>query len=159
MILTEYVNSADVNDTIKKYLKDDKNFSDERKASEIKNMITSAYNYGVFSLLTDRKVSKDRTKLDKTKEITAYLPDMFTNSDMGEQLTTSVMQSIKTNSSNYILNIGYETIIPDDIKKVLQIAYAIGITAGFDISSDPELKSIYQANIERFIKHGAGNNV
>ena len=115
MILTEYVNSADVNDSIKKYLKDDKNFSDERKTSEIKNMITSAYNYGVFSLLNDRKASKDRTKLDKTKEITAYLPDMFTNSDMGEQLTTSVMQSIKTNSSNYILNIGYETIIPDDI--------------------------------------------
>ena len=159
MILTEYVNSVNVNESIKRYLKDEKNFSDEKKTSEIKDMITNAYNYCVFSLLNDRKASKDKTKLDKTKEITAYLPDRFTNSDIGEQLTTSVMQSIKTNSSNYILNIGYETIIPDDIKKVLQIAYAIGITTGFDISSDPELKSIYQANIERFIKHGAGNNV
>ena len=159
MILTEYVNSVNVNESIKRYKKKKKNFSDEKKTSEIKDMITNAYNYGVFSLLNDRKASKDKTKLDKTKEITAYLPDRFTNSDIGEQLTTSVMQSIKTNSSNYILNIGYETIIPDDIKKVLQIAYAIGITTGFDISSDPELKSIYQANIERFIKHGAGNNV
>ena len=159
MILTEYVNSEDVNDSIKRYLKDEKNFSNDKKTSEIKNMITSAYNYGVFSLLTDRKASKDKSKLDKTKEITAYLPDMFKNSDMGNQLTESVMQSIKTNSSNYILNIGYETVLPDDIKNVIQIAYAIGITAGFDISSDPELKTIYQSNIERFLKHGAGGNV
>jgi hypothetical protein len=54
---------------------------------------------------------------------------------------------------------GYESLVSDDIKKVIQIVYAIGITAGFDISSDPDLKSIYQANVERFIKHGAGNNV
>ena len=121
MILTEYVNSVNVNESIKRYLKDEKNFSDEKKTSEIKDMITNAYNYGVFSLLNDRKASKDKTKLDKTKEITAYLPDRFTNSDIGEQLTTSVMQSIKTNSSNYILDIGYETIIPDDIKKIVYI--------------------------------------
>lgn len=159
MILTEYVNSADVNESIKKYLKDDKNYSEERKTFEIKNMITNGYNYGVFSLLNDRKVSKDKSKLDKTKEITAYLPDIFKDSEMGKQLTNSIMEAIKTNSSNYILNIGYETILPDDIKKVIQIAYALGITAGFDISSDPELKSIYQTNIERFIKHGAGENV
>ena len=42
MILTEYVNSVNVNESIKRYLKDEKNFSDEKITSEIKDMITNA---------------------------------------------------------------------------------------------------------------------
>lgn len=159
MVLAEYVNSVEVESEIKDFLKNEKDYSNERKTTEIKNMIATAFNYGIFSLLNERKVIKNMSTIEKSKELTTYLPSVFKDSDMASQLVNSIMESIKTNSSNYTLNIGYEAIVPEDIKKVIQIVYAMGITAGFDISSNPDLKSFYQVNIERFIKHGAGQNV
>lgn len=159
MVLTDYVNSTSVNTEIESFIKDEKNFDKKRKIQELKNIVTNAYNYGAFSIMNDRKASQEKTILSKSKEVTSYLPDNFKKSDMGQQLTNSIMAAIETNSQDSILNIGYETILPDDISNAIQIAYAIGLTVGFDISSDPDLKSIYQSNIERFLKHGAGDNV
>lgn len=159
MVLTDYVNSTSVNSEIETYIKDEKNFDKNRKIQELKSIVSNAYNYGAFSIMNDRKASQEKTMLSKSKEVTAYFPDNFKKSEMGKQLNDLIMASILTNSQGSVLNIGYEEILPDDISRALQIAYAIGLSVGFDISSDPDLKSIYQSNIERFLKHGAGNNV
>jgi hypothetical protein len=65
-----------------------------------------------------------------------------------------MLSELLNNTTDYVLNIGYETILEDCFNKVLRIAYSIGITTGFEIASDDELKRIYTANVERFMNSG-----
>lgn len=159
MISDEYLKSSAVKENIDRLVRDSSETTDERKKSEILSLVIEGFNYGVFSMLESKKAMNEKTLLQKSKEITSYLPDNFVSSETGKGLVDSLQECVKTNSKNYILNIGYEPIIAEDFSRILQIAYAIGITTGFSIAEDEELKDMYSANIDRFIKHGSGGNV
>jgi hypothetical protein len=92
--------------------------------------------------------------MKKSKEMTGFLPAHFKNTDTGKKLIELFMQELLNNTTDYTLNIGYEETLPTCIEKILRIAYSVGITTGFEIASDKELKSIYSSNVERFLNSG-----
>lgn len=158
MTSKEYLTAKTVNTSIRNFVKNSQHTQDEKKILDIKNMLVEAFNQGVMSLIGSRKALSKETKLGKSKLITKYLPDTFANDDIAKQLIESVMEAIKLNSTNYKLNIGYEELLPEDIKIIIQIAYAIGVTSAFEITDDEEMKSLYLANADRFIMHGTNGD-
>lgn len=156
----KYIGSKIVNDEIDNLIKGlNDDFSESQIRSIIKGMLIEAFNAGIISNFEEKKKLKSETIQKKSKEITSFLPAHFKGTETGRQLTGRIQETILANTTDYVLNVGYEPILEDDVNKVLQIAYSVGITTGFEIASDPDMKSIYNANVERFMRSGTeGNN-
>ena len=120
----------------------------------IATALMDSFNDGIIANMTEKtKVSKE-TLMKKSKEMTGFLPEHFKNTDTGKKLIELFMHELFNNTTDYTINIGYEETLPACIEKILRIAYSIGITTGFEIASDKELKSIYSSNVERFLNSG-----
>ena len=157
----DYAKSAAFKSRIDEIIKNVKDEDcDEKQLENILNrVILDAFNDGIISNMTEKKKLSEETLKKKSKEVTSFLPAHFKSTDSGKKLAQIVMDEIVSNTTDYVLNVGYEPVLIDAINKVLQVAYSIGITTGFEISSDPDMKSIYTANVERFMKSGMpGNN-
>lgn len=153
-----YMNSKVILETIQEIIKGKDDYTDNQIIQSIKSMILDAFNAGRISCMEDREKLSKETLQKKSKEVTQFLPANFKKTETSKQLVNTVQETILANSEDYVLNVGYEPIVEDTINKVLQIAYAIGITTGFEIASDPDMKSIYSANVERFMKSGLSGN-
>ena len=106
------------------------------------------------SILLKTNVPK-KGSLEKSKELTQMLPDCFCKGEMGKTAAKNILESINTNQTEGILNIGYEELVRRDIENIIRIIYAIGVTTGFQIAEDPDYKAMYSANKDRFIMHGS----
>lgn len=116
--------------------------------------LLESFNDGIIANMTERtKISKE-TLTKKSKEITKLLPAHFKNTETGKKLIEILLTELLNNTTDYVLNIGYETILAECFNRALRIAYSVGITTGFEIASDPDLKKIYTTNVERFMKSG-----
>lgn len=146
---------------LNKILKDTKadDYTDDQLKNMISNILLDTFNDGIISNITERKKVSEQTLQKKSKEVTGFLPAHFKNSEVGKKLLSTIQSDIIANTTDYVLNVGYEPVLDESINNALQIAYSVGITTGFEISSDPDMKSIYTANVERFMKSGIpGNN-
>ncbi len=155
MTSNDFVNSIAFKNRVEQIIQSAIEEPDEKV---LKGLISTAlldsFNDGIIANMTEKtKVSKE-TLLKKSKEMTGFLPAHFKNTDTGKKLIELFMQELLNNTTDYTLNIGYEETIPICIEKILRIAYSIGITTGFEIASDKELKSIYSSNVERFLNSG-----
>lgn len=157
MNTNDLVNSEIFNNQIIDIVRNRDIVSENKQISDIKNLIIQGFNYGIVSVKETTDKNKKSTILKKSKEISNMLPDNFVKSPLGKQLVSSVLESVKGLSENSVLNIGYEPILETDIEKIIIMAYAIGITTGFEISEDSDYKSMYASNTDRFIKHGIGD--
>ena len=137
----------------------DEDFSEAQLENLLSKILITVFNDGIISNMTERKRVSSESVKKKSKEITSFLPAHFKGTDVGKKLVKVIQDEILANTTDYVLNIGYEHVLEDAINKVLQVAYSVGITTGFEIASDPDMKSIYTANVERFMKSGMpGNN-
>lgn len=144
-------------DEICRDIKED-DFSENMLRNLLSRILVESFNDGIISNMTERQRLSSETLRKKSKNITSYLPAHFKNSETGKKLMKVIKDGIMDNTTDFVLNIGYEPNIEDIINKTLQIAYSVGITTGFEIASDPEMKSIYTANVERFLKSGMPSN-
>lgn len=117
-------------------------------------ILLDSFNDGIIANMGEKEKISKETLLKKSKEITKLLPAHFKNTDVGKKINETILQEILNNTTDYVLNIGYESVLQDAIAKTISIAYAIGITTGFEIASDKEMKSIYTSNQERFMNSG-----
>lgn len=117
-------------------------------------LFLDSFNDGIIANMTEKKKISKENLVKKSKEITNWLPAHFKKTETGKKLVELMLAELLNNTTDYVLNIGYETILEDCFNKVLRIAYSIGITTGFEIASDDELKRIYTANVERFMNSG-----
>lgn len=117
-------------------------------------LLLDSFNDGIIANMTEKKKISKENLVKKSKEITNWLPAHFKKTETGKKLVELMLSELLNNTTDYVLNIGYETILEDCFNKVLRIAYSIGITTGFEIASDDELKRIYTANVERFMNSG-----
>lgn len=117
-----------------------------------KSNLTGAFNQGVMSVIKAR--SKDTLTVDEaSRKLTKdYLPSSFSTGPTGDNLLAGIFESIRANSTNGALNVGYELVLAEIIREVIKISYALGVTAGFEISSDEVLRKIYLASADRFEK-------
>lgn len=155
MTTSDYINSKVFNSRIEKVMvtaNDDP--SENILKPLLSNLLIETFNDGIIANMTEKEKISKETLLKKSKEITNFLPAHFKNTDTGKKLVEIIMTELLNNTTDYVLNIGYETIFPEIINNVLRVAYSVGITTGFEIANDKELKSIYTANVERFLKSG-----
>lgn len=149
---------ADKIDEVMKLRKDPDTSTDNFK-NLISKLIMESFNDGILSNISTKKVISEKTLKQKSKEITGFLPAHFKNSETGISLNKLILDEVLANTTDYVLNVGYEPVLKEVIDKALQVAYSIGITTGFEIASDSGLKDIYTSNVERFMKSGIpGNN-
>lgn len=150
----EYIVSEEVEAEIKQFLSNQKVTNDAKKTLDIKDMILKSFNMGFFSSLKSKKAVTGMGDIEKTQEITSYMPVKFKDSDSGQLVTDRVMESILACTTDYVLNIGYEDIVRKSVSDAIMFAYSIGITAGFDIARDKNLSVMFQENLDRFIRKG-----
>lgn len=119
---------------------------DQSAEGDIIALATRAFNEGVFS-----QIQATTKKAKSTGEMNSYLPDYFENSDIANQLIEMTVKAITANSINGYLNAGFQLPVGEAVRQVIKTIYMVGLNAGFEISSDPEMKGIYLADKERFI--------
>lgn len=120
----------------------------------ISSTLLESFNDGIMANMSERTRVSRETLLKKSKEVTKFLPAHFKNTETGKKLVDIMLKEIMNNCTDYVLNIGYEQVLTECINTIVRIAYSVGITTGFEIASDPDLKKIYTANVERFLKSG-----
>ena len=158
---SDYAKSASFKSHIEEIIKNakDEDCTEKQLENILNRIILDAFNDGIISNMSEKKKLSEETLKKKSKEVTSFLPAHFRKTESGQKLVQVVMDEIMSNTTDYVLNVGYEPVLQDTINKILQVAYSIGITTGFEIASDPDMKSIYTANVERFMKSGMpGNN-
>lgn len=154
MDITQYLSSVLFNKTITKLAENAKFETTEKTKSNFKLVATEAFNEGISHILSRKSAPKKGT-LEKSKEITKMTPDAFCRGEFGSAAITNIVESVKSCQSDGILNIGYESIIRDDVENMVRIIYALGVSTGFDIAGDEDYKRLYLENKDRFILHGS----
>ena len=159
MTSSDFINSEAFKNRINTVIDSAKDITDERALKQVMEPLLSrlfldSFNDGIIANMTERKKISKENLVKKSKEITNWLPAHFKNTETGKKLVELMLAELLNNTTDYVLNIGYETVLEDCFDKVLRIAYSIGITTGFEIASDPDLKKIYTANVERFMNSG-----
>lgn len=154
MTVGEYLASETFKKTIEDFVSNAKLETAGKTRSNYNMVAAEAFNEGIVSMITARDKPK-RGSLEKSSELTKMLPDCFCKGDMGATATTSIIDAIKSNQTEGILNIGYEELMRREIENIIRIVYAIGVTTGFEIADDDDYRSMYLANKDRFILHGS----
>jgi hypothetical protein len=154
MDLNKYLNSDALNKAINDYAGNAKLETTGKTLSNFKAIAADAFNEGIMSMISQKNAPK-KGSLEKSKELTQMLPDFFCRSDLGQTAIKNIIESINSNQTESVLNIGFEELVRRDIENMIRIVYAIGVTTGFEVASDADYKSMYLANKERFIMHGS----
>lgn len=154
MDINAYLSSEYFNNTISHYLENIQYEDLSKIRSDFVSTASEAFNEGIMSMI-QKKGAPSLSDFEKGQELSKLLPDIFVKGKVGQEAAKSILESIKMNQREYILNIGYETLVKRDIENTLRIVYALGVSTGFDISEDPEYKEMYLANKDRFILHGS----
>lgn len=159
MTSSDFVKSEVFKDRINSVIDAVKDVTDETALKNIleplmTRILLDSFNDGIIANMTERKKISNENLPKKSKEITNWLPAHFKNTETGKKLIELMLTELLNNTTDYVLNIGYETVLGDCYDRVLRIAYSIGITTGFEIAADPDLKRIYTSNVERFMNSG-----
>ena len=105
-----------------------------------KTSLGDAFNAGFFAMMNFKKGKTPSVEDASTKLTNDYLPASFGKNEMCKVAIDSVIDRIKVNSKNNVLNVGYEKTLREPLREIMKTIYAIGLTSGFEIANDPELK-------------------
>ena len=155
MDVNTYIASDFFNNLLEKNTENIKFESQDKIKSDISLIAANAFNEGIHSIIQKQHSPITLGSFEKSEELTKLLPDFFVKNKIGQEAVKSILESIKMNQHEFILNFGYESLVKQDVENMIRIIYAIGVSTGFDIADDKDFKAMYIANKERFILHGS----
>lgn len=154
----DYINSPEISERLKSLVKDKDLKSEKEMSGSVMSVSIDSFNAGFVEGMNVVGLKKEESDLRKSKELTKLTPSKFSETNTCKTLIDLILGSIETNSTDNTLNVGYDQFVTDTAIKAFQVAYAAGLTAGFEIASDPITSTIYKKNSDRIIKQGIGGN-